>query len=1300
MQGHDQTIGRSLRREWPWVILVALLAPAPVEAEERSLATSVGHVGDPITLAADSVRVWKAGEYQWLYLHGQAAIIQGGVDGIRAEQAVVRVRRVPGQGVTISELEIYAEGGARRMSVASGAQGPLHILMKTEKNVSLNAYQGDRAMVRLDRPPTGLPILERAFVARPNRGVARAQTGGVRKGGATASRQGKTGPNAVTPANVTPTGLVAAAPPEQLPPGTFIVPPLTAAEKKAAATPAPAPVQVPAPAPAVAQTAIVEAPATPPVSNDSAMLPPLVEADDSPTPPKDSKVIPTQFEPPGFSEDPGASAATPSDLPPLIESPADEPLPSETPVIDGSPVVPDLSAPANGPSTDLSPLPGPDGRPAPPTLRNGNDKPKEEVAPIPIMPGSQRITRIYSRNGGPDFLFNKLKTVDNTEITTVRGGVVIVTQAPAPTGIIDLSADSAVIWRKIEPQKGTKSLGPNGETIDDPGQPMEVYLEGNVVVRQDTRQIAGPGDQKTYRGKRVYYDFRTGRAVVLEAELDMFAPGLIAPTKLYAPRIDQFRPLEPTTDGMFKYGLEHIQADHTTMTGSRFPVPGYRFNSRSLDLTHVISSKTNPNTGSTAIDPKNPKRQPDLTWRFDARQNVFYMGQVPVFYYPRMVGDIDNIEPPLRQLRYGMNNYLGQEILADFNAFRLFNIRKPQMIDAWMLDVDYLSKRTKEFPAFGTELGWSGRDLFADIMDPYRKKAPPAGEAIPEGYFGYFDIWGLKDAGVDNLGSGPAIVTSNTILPDGIVAGKRGYQRNDVPAFQDFRGRVNMRHMQSLLDSDADPYEDFRLQVEAAYVSDRQFLEEYYKRLTETGLDQETLAYLIRQKDNTAWSIWTEANFQNFNTETQWLPRVDYYRLGDSLLSNRLTYFQHSGADYANTHTAVEVNNPNIFAFMPYDPVSNTSGVLKTGRYYTNHEIDMPFNIDNIVRFVPYVQGQAVGWDNQLAGNSVGRVWGAVGARADFMIWRRYSGVDSDLFNVHGLNHKITFEADYRNAVSNVKLNQIGVQDDLDDNTYELVRRYFALDNYVGGVLPQQYDPRHLIMRRVISPITGTTDVQGSMQTLQLNVHSRLQTLRGPKGRRRVTDFMTLDLSTTYFPYAARDNFGESFGQNMYNYQWFLGDRTSFISYGWFEFFKIGGQPTTLAKSNQPGYPFGLNVVTSGISISRPPRGNIYIGYTVLNTGPITTSALNPSVSYWLSPKWYGTFSTSYDFGNGILLASMFSFTRVGADYLTTVGLVVDPQRNNYSQFSIAISPRVSPGIHFGSGTGLTQFDSRFAPTQ
>jgi hypothetical protein len=310
--------------------------------------------------------------------------------------------------------------------------------------------------------------------------------------------------------------------------------------------------------------------------------------------------------------------------------------------------------------------------------------------------------------------------------------------------------------------------------------------------------------------------------------------------------------------------------------------------------------------------------------------------------------------------------------------------------------------------------------------------------------------------------------------------------------------------------------------------------------------------------------------------------------------------------------------------------------------------------------------------------------------------WKKYPGVENELLNVHGLNNKISIFADARAAYSNQQLNKIAVQDDLDDNTYEYVRRYEALTNFVGGILPMPYDPRHLILRQTLSPITDTTDVQATINTIQLGVHQRLQTKRGPVGKRRIVDYMTLDASTTYFPTANRDNFGTPWGQAMYNYQWYIGDRTSIVSSGWFDFFKlVGSSPLPSVTGYNPN---GLNIITTGVSISRPPRANVFLGYSIIDTGPIKTSALNVSLSYWLSPKWYGTFSESYDFGNAVSLGSMFAFTRIGADYLTTIGLTVDPQRNSY-MFAFQITPRLSPGLGSGATAGNT-FDTRFAPTQ
>ena len=883
----------------------------------------------------------------------------------------------------------------------------------------------------------------------------------------------------------------------------------------------------------------------------------------------------------------------------------------------------------------------------------------------------------------------------------IRGGVNIVTRSEQ-FGEIDISADNAVIWRRVPQDGKSVATGPNGEEIEDAHAPMEIYLEGNVVLRQDERKVAGTGDQKIYRAKQAYYDVLYDRFIGLDAELGMFAPGLIAPARMKSPRIEQYRPLEMAANGTWVYGLQHIRAAQTQATGSRFPKPGYRINSKSIDMTRVPSTlQSNPNSGKTVGNKDDPDPPEDLTWRIDARQNVFKMGPVPVFYWPRVLMDAEDIEPPLRQFSFRSNNYFGQQMLLDFNGFRLIGARKPKFIDLWNVDVDYLSARSKRFPALGTEIGWTGDDLFNNLSDPYQQ-VKGAAPSITKDYFGYFDIWGLYDYGRDILGTGPAIETKVPSL------GKFGFQRgvtspdtalNGVPAFTNPRGRFNFRHMQRFLPDDEEHlYEDLRLQIETGTYTDRYFLEEYYKRLFDTGMDQETLLYGIRQKQNWAYSIWTEANLQSWETETQWLPKVDYFRLGDSLLNNWFTYYQHTGVDYANTHVASEVNNPNIFAFLPYDPISNTSGVLKAGRAYTNHEIDFKVNLGDVVRVVPYLQGQAVGWTNQIAGNEVGRVWGAYGLRAEMMAYKVYPSIQSELFNVHGLNHKINFEADYRNAVSNVRLDQIGVQDDLDDNTYETVRRYFALTNYAGGILPMQYDPRHLILRRTLSPITGTTDVQAAIETLHLGIHQRLQTKRGPEGRRRIIDLMTLDLDTTYFPNASRDNFGKPFGQNMYNYQWFIGDRTSFMSYGWFEFWNITGNPIYNTNTNKNNNPFGLNMITTGFSISRPPRGNVFLGYSIINTGPVNTSAPTTTASYWLSPKWYGSTSLMYDFGNRILLSAMGSLTRIGADYLMSVGLSVDPQRQSY-MFTLTVSPRVSPNLKLGS-SAATAFDARYAPTQ
>jgi len=1269
VRGDERSSRRSHRGVWLGLILASGMVRT-LSAQETPDDTASSRLADPIVLAANRVTEWNAPDGRWVHLYGDSSILQG-VEGIRAREAVVRVSDVSTAIEKIVQVEVYAEGQVR----VAGNEGPpqprFHVVFRTAE-VRLKCYHPSGPSTPKD-PPWQLQIVRRSGFREPKPAVADPKGAGpepvVGRGPAAGDDQTQASPQPVAATQTAVPG------PDQ-----------------------PSRDELPGPVGAGAEA---YRPATP-------KLDPMVQPAQyigNPIP------GPTTAGGTSLANDPQVQRTRAQQQPP---GGGGQPPIVDLPPIEGAPEVqvPNLSPNREDLPPNIEPLPGSDGALTVPVLPGGAPGQGPQNAPgtatprppiVPITPGSQRATFLFPRSGRKMEIKLLNKTPEGVETWICRGGINLVTRAPR-FGTIDIEADEAVIWRGPSPKKGEPFVGVNGETwVDDARQPMEVYLEGNVVLRQDENKVAGKGDQRTVRAPRLYYDFLTDRMLAPNAEIDLFAPSLLAPVSIKTPRLEQFRSLVRLPNGLYTLAEQpEIRLQPAEMTGSRFPNPGYKITSRSIDLTRHSRPLTNPTTGKEARDPDDINSTPEeIIWRVDARQNFYYMGPVPAFYWPHVVQDLDDLEPPLRMIAFNTNNYFGQQLKTDWNGFRLLGKRRPKWIDIWNIDVDYLSARTKQFPALGSEMGWYGTDLIRDLTDPYHEDPKPA-DHFTKNYFGYFDIWGLRDGGIDVLGAGPAIVTNG---PAG--AGKAGFQRSADPPFQEDRERLTIRHNQRFLPEDEEhEFEELRLQVEVGYASDRNFIEEYYKRLFDTGMDEETLAYGIWQKDNQYANIWTEANLQNWYTDTQWLPRVDYYRLGDSLCSNMFTYYTHTGMDYAVIHTDIMVNNPNLFAYMPFDPISNTTGTFSSGRFYTNHELDMPLNIGNVVRFVPYVQGQAVGWTDQLGGGplghlptgAMGRYWGAAGLRGEFTAYKLYPAVESDLWNVHGLNNKISLFFDARAAASNVKINNIAVQDDLDDNTYEYVRRYLALTSFTGGLLPFPYDPRHLILRQMVSPITGTTDVQSSIDTVQLGIHQRLQTKRGPIGRRRIVDYMTLDATTTYFPYAARDNFGTPWGQAMYNWQWYIGDRTSIVSAGWFDFFKLVGS-TPLVNNNVPGYnPNGLNIITSGISISRPPRSNIYLGYTIIDTGPIKTSAINLSMSYWLSPKWFGTFSESYDFGNAVSLGSMFSFTRIGRDYLTTLGLSVDPQRNSY-MFAFQITPRL-PGMRNGATSGMGSFDTRFAPTQ
>jgi len=1200
-----------------------------------------------VVIAAERVAIWEVGDERWARLSGRSAVFQG-VEGVRASAAVLRIQPDGPLERGRYRLDLFAEGLIPAGAAAPASAAGRLARFEGVETIEIRPPFGGRPITQLNRPPDADPLYQRALRAFQPRLVE------TKPRRAEAPRRADSAP----------------APPAI----TLSLP----ADNGAAASP-----EGRGPDPALRATGFQEeaaSEATNPERGDEevdiqGVLDQIVPGG---SPPDVSDPAPPPAPAPGgspFSE-PRETQFEQDEPPPDLEDALGD-LPSLEPFAEE-----DLPDPLE---EDL-----PDSRPVADPLED-----------IPLMPGSQRIVNIFPLNPGSIRIKGLPRLEDGTETTVISGGVQVVVDDPR-LGIVDITADRAVLWTRREGGGGGPlQLGSTAQSSDDP---LEIYLEGNVRFLQDRRELAGQEDRVSYEAERFYANLRTERFHALDAELRQFAPGLLAPLRTSAESIFQFKDLEVGPDGEPIPGLATIRASKAVTTGSRFVNPGYRIRSRTIDFFELPEGSGRAgfrrqllNSGSAPSD--------DPIYLVDARNNTFFLGPVPFFWMPRFLTTTEDLDPPLRQVSVRSNNLFGQMLLTDWDGFKLLGLRQPDLVDDWNLDLDYLSDRGF---AAGSEFGYFGRDFSSDFFgyDLFPN--------ISANHFGYLDLWGLRDFGEDNLGEGPAVITNG---PPG--AGRAGFTRRSVPPFEDFRGRVLFRHMQSLHPDDDDPLNDTRVQFEAAYISDRHFLEQYFKRVFDTGMDQATRIYAIRQWRNRALTATTEANLLDWYTDSQWIPKIDYYRFGDAPLNlgRFFSYFHHSGVSFANTHTAVEVNNPDVFAFLPNDPTSLTSAPFRTGRLYTNHEVNLPLQFRSL-RVVPYAQGQLIGWDNQFnrplpsigfapglpqqafirggQGSTIGRAWGAFGARADISMSRIFPGVRSDLLNVNGLAHKVNFFADYRDAYSTLDLNRIGVQDDIDDNTTEFVRRFFAMSQFNQGVLPAQFSPILLSLRRGDSPIAGTIDIQDRIETLRFGVNQRLQTKRGPVDDQRIIDYMIFDIWTTFFPDASRDNFGKPFGQTQYRYEWYLGDRTSLVSSGWFDYFDIFGDPIQSTDFDTDG----ISVITGGVELNRPPRGTAFLGYTVMESGPIHSSALNTSYGYWLSPKWYGTFGGLYDFGESQLISTSFTVTRIGADFLTSIGFTVTPLQDNFSVV-FELVPRFSPRTRIGSsGAAMFRPDLRFAPFQ
>lgn len=818
-------------------------------------------------------------------------------------------------------------------------------------------------------------------------------------------------------------------------------------------------------------------------------------------------------------------------------------------------------------------------------------------------------------------------TQKNTQRIVYQGGLVINIEYGGGTELrrVELAADNVVMWVKGGKQdfslnEPLKVDAPAAAAEKKEGERERVkvlmYLSGTVVIRNQSGEVTGGGPtEQVFRAAEVFYDVDNSRAVAVKADLETkFARGF-DPIHLRAAEINQL-------------GRHDIRAfDAVTFSSKRPADPALTMNSRSVTITEQVTERKNI-FGRTYRDLWTGEPEVSNERRMVAERNTTRVLGLPVWYSRQNTVDLDDPFGPLNAVQFRSDRVFGQfQVFSTFDVYDLLGLRHTPG-NQWVVHADYMDLRG---PGVGSDFNYT--NLFG-----------PAFKNV-----GQVSLYALYDQATADL-----------------LGGFRGFE----PPFKQFRGRAWWVHNQDL-------YEEgtafVRGQAQVVYLSDNNFYEQFYKLRYDQDPNAESFVYLYGGAGNFAWSGLVQKNFNRpWVTETEWLPRMDAALIGQSFFDTLVSTTRVSGG-YAQFRPLTQG---------PASEAVNERTAVDTARGDVYQRLSLPFDLGPM-RLEPYGVGSATGYSSDVSGESTGRLYGGGGLTASIPFSRLYPEVKSDLLNLRGIHHKVELRANYFAAASTVDHTRLPaldrLNDDVSDNSYRQWRAFGGLLGTGNGLetynqLPRGvalttspiFDPQLLANRRLLQ---SRTEVLDDMQAVQMGVHQRWQTKRGPSGNDHTVDVMSLDLTGTYFPDAQRDNFGQSFGLLEYNWVWNVGDRTSLFSSGWID-------PIT----------YGTRYFNVGVAYYRTDGTSMYLGYR--HTDPIGSRVIVAALGYQFSEKYSVSVTHVVDLTTNFVQGTAVAFNRTGTDMTMSLGLTYNSFQNNFGfQFLIVPNAAVQGAAATGAGT-------------
>jgi hypothetical protein len=760
-----------------------------------------------------------------------------------------------------------------------------------------------------------------------------------------------------------------------------------------------------------------------------------------------------------------------------------------------------------------------------------------------------------------------------------------------------------------------------GETLDISADRVVIWSASDIQ-----RYVQGQGEEPESMPLELYLEgdiiFREGDRIIYAQAMYYNVPartGTILNAEAITPVDNYAGALRLRANVLRQVGMDQFIAEGASVTTSRLAMPTYEFRSGTLLLVDSQIPEVDPLTGLPAVDPLSGGPVYEHRQTITSTNNVVFVEGIPVFYWPTLSADAREPTFYIQKATVKNDSIFGTSIETEWNMYQLLGWQNPPEGTDWSISLDYLSERG---PAAGTRFTYDRDFLFLR----------------PEPTFGLFDAWFISDDGLDSL----------------------GLDRMGLVPEEDVRGRILGRHRQVLPNY-------WQLTAELGFITDRNFLEQYFEQEWDEQPDQRTGIELKQTLDNAALAIAVDARINDFFTETQQLPRVDHFWIGQSLWLDRLTWYEHTSAGYFRqdpASTPLDPRDAATFGLLPYEvPVEGE-------RFATRQALELPLDTGPM-KVVPFILGEAAHWGEALDLDDRQRVFGQAGVRTSLPIWAVDPAIENHLLNLHGLAHKITLEGEFSITDASEDLANFPLYDEIDDNNVQHFRRRLAFQTFGGPApVPLAFDERFYGVRRgLMDNVTGPTEIADDLTILRLGARQRWQTKRGPPDNRRIIDWITLDTHIEVFP-DDEENFGEHMGLFDYDFRWHVGDRLTVLSSGAADFFSQGGK-----------------LFSVGASLNRPPRGNVFFGFRSLE-GPISANVLLASYSYRMSPKWASSLGLTYDLSNDGSMGETLTLTRIGESFLFSLGFNADQGRDNVG-IAVALEPRFLPRTSFGRRTGI-----------